>query len=642
MKILVKKTKTRKVHNYSYSAKDKNKVVSPSVKRIRLLTVIFGLVTALIIFRLAQLQLVDGSYYYALANDQHEIFKQLYPERGTIYVQQKDITGETTLFPIATNRELNFIFAIPETIEDPEAAVEVLMEVLDFTDEIKGYKKQVAVTFSEELTEEQVLEEEGRLDQLAEDEAKDLFKVRLLEKLSKENDPYEPVKHRVSDDQVAQLEEYGLEGIRWVGENARYYPELSYGSHLVGFVGHSNENNMLKGYYGVEGNYNKILSGEAGFLRSESDGTGRVIALAGKEFQSSQDGSDIILTIDKAIQYYACEQLFFGVKNFDADSGSVIVMNPQTGAIIAMCSYPDFNPHEYNKVEEFNVFNNPALLSSYEPGSIFKPITMAAALDTGKITPFTGYNDTGVVHVSGYDIKNSDEKAHGWKTMTEVLEESLNTGTIFAARQAGQEVFAQYVKDFGFGKQTGIDLSPEALGNIVNVDDKNEIYLATSSFGQGLTVTPLQMVCSYAAIANDGKLVQPYVVDRIINPDGTEEVTRSKVVSQVISSQTSKQLSSMLVSVVENGHADYAKVPGYLVAGKTGTAQVPDLEKGGYSDQTIHSFIGFAPLDDPIFVMLVKLDNVKNVQYSASSAAPVFGKVSKFILDYYEITPSVK
>lgn len=643
MKFLVKKRRERTVRSYGYSygkgAKSGGSRDSYS-GRVTILIVVFFILGGLIVLRLAKLQIIDGGYYYALAYDQHEIFKQLYPERGTIYFQEKGLNGDVDLYPVATNRDLHLVYAVPKDITDPEAVAAVLQEVLDFTDEIKKYKKDVVVDLPDEATAEEINEEKERLEKIDWDEARERFGVELLARLKKADDPYEPIQHRVKDDQIAQLQAYDLEGISWVKERSRFYPEQSVGSQVIGFVGHTNENNLLKGYYGIEGNYNTVLSGEPGYIRSELDGAGRWIAVAGKEFQEAHDGSDVVLTIDKAVQYYACEQLFYGVNNFGADGGSVIAMDPQTGAIMAMCSYPDFNPNEYNKVRDVNVFNNAALLDAYEPGSIFKPLTIAAAIEEGKITPFTTYNDTGEVKIDVYTIHNADLKAHGIQTMTQVLEKSLNTGSIFAARQIGMKTFSEYMKSFGFGELTGIDLSPEAAGDIVSLDKNSEIYMATGSFGQGLTTTPLQMVRAYAALANDGKLVQPYVVDKIIHPDGREEKTASKIVGQVVSPKTSKLVGGMLVSVVENGHGKKAGVKNYLIAGKTGTAQIADTENGGYSNRVNHSFVGYGPLEDPRFVLIVKLDNVKNVPYSSDSAAPVFGKIAKFILDYYEVPPT--
>lgn len=641
-RFLVKKTRQKRVRNFSGQSYGGSKKDSTKDWRILVLIVFFVIFGSLIVFRLIKLQIINGDYYYALAYDQHELFTQLYPQRGEIYLTEKDYSNKEVLYPLAVNRELNLIYAVPKDIEDPEAVTELLMEILDFDDEIKNNMSEIELPTQMELTAEELEKEKQRLEKVAYDDAKDVFRAELLEKLSKKDDPYEPIMHRVSDEIVEKIKGYDLQGVQWLKERARYYPEQTLASHLLGFVGHTSENNLLKGYYGVEGCYDDQLAGEAGYLRSELDIAGRMIASAGKDFKKAQDGSDVVLTIDKAIEYYACEQLFFGVKNMGADSGSILIMEPQTGKILTMCSFPDFNPNEYNKVEDVSYFNNPVLLSSYEPGSVFKPITMAAALDAGEITPFTTYNDTGEVVIYDHTVKNSDEKAHGIQTMTQVLEKSLNTGTIFAVRKLGHDKFYEYVKNFGFGKLTDIDLSPESAGNLTNLDYKsvNDINLATASFGQGITVTPIQLVRAFAAIANEGKLVKPYVVEKIIDPNGEETVISPQIVSQVVSPNTARQVGSMMVSVVNNGHAIQAQVPGYLVAGKTGTAQVADLERGGYSDQTIHSFVGFAPLENPRFVMLVKLDNVKNTPYAADSCAPIFGKITKFILDYYNVAPT--
>ena len=227
--------------------------------------------------------------------------------------------------------------------------------------------------------------------------------------------------------------------------------------------------------------------------------------------------------------------------------------------------------------------------------------------------------------------------------MTQVLEKSLNTGTIFAARKVGQDKFKEYVENFGFGSKTNVDLCLEDPGNVISLETKHDIYLATASFGQGLTVTPMQLVKAFGAIANDGKMMEPYIVEKIVDEEGNvvEEKT-PKIVGQVISPQTAKLVGGMLVSVVKNGHATKAGVEGYLIGGKTGTAQVPDNKTGGYSKDVIHTFAGSGPFDNPVFTMVVKLDHVKKVPYSSDSAAPLFGKLAKFILDYYEVPPEVK
>ncbi len=640
-KLFEVKKRTRKITAYSNLAGSGRTLVTTTQRRIKILTGFFVLVSFLIIYRLFVIQIAQGEYYMALASDQHEIFKQLYPVRGTIYAQELDVTGNKTLVPLAINRDLQFVYAIPKDIADPEAVTKMLMDTLDFTDEIKGYRKPVEVNFTQELSDEQKAEETVKMEAMADGEAHDLFYQQLKDRLSKKDDPFEPIKHRVSDEMADKLNSFNLKGIHTTSEQARYYPEKNSGSQLVGFVGQSSENNMLKGYYGIEGNLNKYLSGASGFLRSESDSAGRLITLASKEYKEAQDGSDVVLTIDRAIQFYSCERLAVWVNDMGASSGQVIVMNPKTGAILALCNYPDYDPNNYNKVKDIDLFNNKAINESYEPGSVFKPVTMAAALDSGKVTPFSGFNDPGVERIAGFNIMNSDLKAHGWQTMTGILELSLNTGTIYIARLTGLETFRDYVKRFGFGEVTNIELSPEAEGNISSLEKKGEIYLATGSFGQGLTVTPLQLAVAYSAIANGGQLVTPYVVNKIIAQDKTEQVTEPKIRRQVISEETSKQLKSMLVSVVDNGHAKRAQIKNYKIGGKTGTAQMPDTKNGGYSLDTIHTFAGFGPYNDPQFVIITKMDKVQKVEFAEGSVVPLFKEIAQYIIDYYGIVPEV-
>jgi len=633
-----------------YSGTYRNMNTNKRDVRIGVLFVFFLLFGVFMTARLFKLQVIDNNYYIALASGQHEIFKQLFPVRGEIYIQDPEgdiVKDGVAYYPMATNITKYLLYAVPKDIEDPDAVMEALKEVFELKEKKEDDISVVVKPVVEEVEKlDQVVENESEIEEKEEKKEKedDQELIDLLTlKLVKENDPYEPLRHLVSEEEIEKLKAYNLEGVYWIKEVSRLYPEKNIGSNLLGFVGKQAENNMLKGYYGLEGCYNKDLSGEAGFLRSEMDTFGRWIAIAGKDFRRAENGNSLVLTIDKSIQFYACDQLNKYVERFDADGGSLIVMDPNNGRILALCNAPDYDPNVYNEVDDIDVFNNPAITRDYEPGSVFKPITMAAALNSGKVDPFTGYQDNGELHISGHVIKNSDLKAHGWQTMTQVLEKSLNTGSVFAARQVGIEMFKKYVEEFGFGIQTEVDICQEAKGNIRALDIENDIYLATASFGQGITVTPIQLVRAFGAIANDGKLVQPYLIETVLDEDGEiVSHTEPKVVTQVISPQTSKLLGGMMASVVKNGHATKAGVDGYLVAGKTGTAQVPDLQRGGYSDKTIHTFVGFAPLNNPRFVMLTKLDHPTAVQYSSDSAAPLFGQVSKFLLNYMEVPPEVR
>lgn len=571
--------------------------------RLSFLAIIVFILTLLIIYRLFVLQVIRYNYYETQASKLHEFSKELQARRGQIFVKSKiagsDIkyqTSDSRMYPIAMNLDLHLLYAIPKEIEKPEEVAKTLAPLLEIEEE------------------------------------------KLLQRLVKKNDLYEPLKHYLSDEKVAEIKNLKIKGLAFLPETKRFYPEKSLFSHILGFVSYKDE--KQQGQYGLEEFFEETLAGKAGSLEAKRGVWGQWIATLGQKKKEALHGANLVLTLDYIIQFNVCQELKKGVKKFGAKSGTVIVMEPQTGKILALCSFPDFDPNEYGKVGDYNQFINPAISHSYEPGSIFKAVTMAGALDAKAVTPETTYEDKGFIKIGKYTIKNFDQKAHGINTMIQVLEKSLNTGAIFAARKLGPEAFLKYVKDFGFGQLTGIELPAETRGDISSLEKKGDIYSATASFGQGISVTPLQMINSFATIANQGRLMKPYLIEKIIWPDGTEIETKPKMIKQVISPSTAATLGAMLVSVVENGHGKKAQVPGYYVAGKTGTAQVPRKDGRGYDPhQTIGSFIGFAPIDNPRFVALVKIDNPQGVIWAESSAGPVFGKIAKFLLDYFQVLP---
>ena len=274
-----------------------------------------------------------------------------------------------------------------------------------------------------------------------------------------------------------------------------------------------------------------------------------------------------------------------------------------------------------------------------EPGSSFKPITMAMGLDLGVVTPQTTFKDDGFREVAGYRIKNFSERVFGTVTMSQVLERSVNTGAMYVQDQVGDDNFLNYAINFGFGQKTGIDLPGEVPGDITNLYSGRKINFLTASFGQGIAVTPVQLINAYSAIANGGKLMKPYIVEKIIKEGGEEEVIQPEIVAIPISEKTATKLKSMLVGVVDNGF-DKARISGYDIAGKTGTAQIPD-GKGGYlEDEYIHDFLGFAPAFDPKFVILIKVDRPKGITFAADSLSPTFRDIAVFLLNYYSIPPT--
>ncbi len=554
----------------------------------------FIVFAALLMLRLFTLQVLQHSFYAALAADAHQLSEQLLPTRGQILVN--DPQSATGVYPLATNTTLHLLFVVPKQVTNVSSTVDALAPLVTMP------------------------------------------KDELLKRLSKTNDLYEPIQHNLSDDQQKTIADLKLSGVQFSNEPTRYYPEKDLGAHIIGFVGY--KGNTKVGRYGLEGYFEKDLAGKRGFIRAQKDASGQLIATAAQIWQPAVDGSNLILTIDRTIQFEACRQLDAAVLKHGADGGSVVILDPKTGAVLAMCGAPDYDPNTYRDVTDIKTFLNPSTQVPYEPGSVFKAITMAAALNEGKVTPDTTYTDTGQVKIGNFTIKNSDLKAHGVQTMNYVLEESLNTGAIFAMNQIGASKFADYVKAFGFGSPTNIDLD-ETSGNITGVQTHKDIYASTGAFGQGLTTTVLQMASAYGALANGGKLFQPYIVSKEVKPDGSETVTQPKVIRQVISPQTSATISGMLVRVVENGHGKKAAVPGYYVAGKTGTAQIADPKTGKYMvNATNGTFAGFAPVEDPKFVMVTQLLHPRDVQFAESSAAPLFGDLAKFLMLYMHIQPT--
>ena len=406
----------------------------------------------------------------------------------------------------------------------------------------------------------------------------------------------------------------------------RYYPQKFLAAQVVGFFGGEG-----RGQYGVEGYYDNKLTGETKFQEGERNPW---INFFYSEKSKPRKGADVILTIDYNIQFEAEKLLVQAKENLNIEGGEIIVMDPMSGKILAMANFPDFDPNEYASQEDFEIFKNNAIQEAFEPGSVFKPITMAAALDQNKITPQTTYVDTGEVKIAGYTITNYNKNVWNKMTMTNVLEKSINTGAIFVEKQIGHKVFLEYIEKFGFFQKTGIDLQGEILAQNNTLRRGRDINFATASFGQGIEITPIQMMVAYSAIANGGEIVKPYVIESFDDEDKNAEN------ENVISSKSASQVTAMLCSVVQNGFSKQARVPGYYIAGKTGTGQIPwtslGKNKEGYSDKTWQSFIGFAPAFDPEFLILVKLDNpaAKTAEYSA---IPIFKELAKYIIDYLEI-----
>ncbi len=590
--------------------------------RMKALKIFFLAFATVITYRLFIIQIVNAGYYSDLASGQHSFYKELFAQRGDIYVLDWKDGVE---YLAATNEPKAFIYADPRRIKDPEEVAKAIAGIFDW-----------------EVKSDNILDDIDEESDIPDDDVDDKFSeyTILLNRLKKENDPYEPVARGVDEDIAKKIMDFGFDGIYFVLENHRGYPEQNLGGHIFGFLG-SDQDGQKIGRYGVEGYLQEFLAGTNGYLNSENDIAGRWTGVGSREFVPAQNGGDIVLTIDRTVQYIVCKKLAEGVEKWDADSGTVVILQPDTGRVIAMCNVPDFDPNNYSEVDSLSVFNNTAIMGAYEPGSVFKPITMAGAIDIGAVDPTSTYEDTGEVKIDEYTIRNSDLKSYGVQTMTEVLEKSLNTGMIHVMREMTGLKLAEYIENFGFGKITGIELDTEVQGTIESLDNDSEIYYATASYGQGITVTPLQLAVAYSALANGGILMQPYIVEEKRFDDGVSEKTYPVEISQVISKKTSTKIGAMMVSVIENGYGSKAGVPGYYIAGKTGTAQVAKTEGGGYQKgYTMATFAGFGPVDDPEFAMVVLLDHPKAVEWASDTAAPVFGDIAEFLLQYFEVAPT--
>ena len=565
------------------------------MNRLRLIRFGFFAAGALIVGQLFRVQVLAHDFYSALAEGQHDLFRQLFPERGRVYA--RDLSSGDQLFLLATNQKLNLLYAEPYRIKNPGMTAKALAPILN------------------------------------------VDPAELLPKLSSATEHYHVLAHKLDDDTRAKIEALKLDGLGFSEEDHRYYPEGDAGAQMLGFVG--NNDSGQSGRYGIEGWFDQELAGAQGYLESQKDSVGRLIAVGNQTIKPAKDGSDLVLTIDRTVEVVACQKLAAAVQAHQAERGSLVILDPKTGAIVAMCNAPSFDPNDYGKVDSVDVYNNTAIFTPYEPGSVFKTITMAAGIDLGKITPDSTFDDPGEVKIGPFTIRNADLKAHGLVTMTDILAQSLNTGIDYVVGKVGATAFLTYARNFGFGQKTGITLQSEAPGDISQLERKGDIWSATGAFGQGVTATVLQLAQAYGAIADGGLMMKPYVVAEIRKPDGGTIETKPESVRQVISPHTAELLSGMLVATVEKGEGHRAKVPGYWIGGKTGTAQIPKTDGSGYeSGPTIGTFAGFGPVGDPKFAMVVRIDRPKDVQFAESSAAPLFGDIAKFLLDYYQIPPT--
>ena len=557
--------------------------------RINFVIIIVFIIGGIALSRLFYLQVNQGDFYKAMAQGQQTSLSETQGERGEVSFKNGEVLAMTEKEP--------YLFISPEEIKEKEKTAELLSPVI----------------------------------------GKD--KNTLLGLMNKEGSFYEVVVEKIAADKAEEVNDLGLDGVHVGYKTKRYYPQEATGSQLIGFINESGE-----GQYGLEGYYNEQLQGKTALEKREKNPYSFLLNMNEKD---SLNGTDIVLTVDYNIQFMAEKVLKAGVSKYGAEGGEIIVMDPNSGKIIAMAQSPDFNPNNYQN-EKMESFQNSCTQKLFEPGSIFKPVTMSMAINEKAVTPETVHEDkSGYAQFGTYKVYNYSQKIWGKVTMTEVLQGSINTGVMFAESKIGHQKFYSYLKNFGLFEDTGIDLAGEVSSSNKEIkkalDNKIEVTFANVSFGQGIGMTPLQMIRAFSAVINGGKLYKPYIVEKTTKAGQTKEIEPQIVRENVVTRETTVQLRQMLVNVVEKGFGHLAKVSGYWIGGKTGTSQVPytslGINKSGYSEQTWQTFMGFAPALDPKFIILIKLNNPTATKTSEYSAVPVFHDLAKYILDYWQIPP---
>lgn len=559
--------------------------------RVALLFMALAVFGILICGRLFYLQVVRGSYFAELDLAQAEEVRSLQSPRGTIYDRNGKVlaVSAVTLSLYADPQELN---------RDPQVLAQTLAPLLSVPEAKLAEKLAQTNRF--------------------------VWLKRMLDK-------------DVSDQVEALIEQQKITGLHFLEESKRYYPNGNLLAQVLGFVGIDD-----KGLDGIEMVLDQEIKGDSKQQTIITSRYGTPILESTLSQLFPDEERSVYLTIDAQIQFFAERALDRAMGTTRAAGGSIIVMDPRTGEILAMANRPTYNPNRFEEGTEED-FRNRAVTDLYEPGSTFKPIIAAAALASGSMTPETVLHDTGAVYASGHTIQNWNSEGYGDVRLVDIIKYSINTGFAMVGLRTGGDVLTDYAKRFGFGQPTGIELPGEGEGILFNPDDMRDSDIATMSIGQSIAVTPLQMLQAYGALANGGKMMRPHIISSIVNPDGTTyRTSKAEEVGQPITPEVDHTLVPMLEQVVSGGGGVKAQVNGYRLAGKTGTAQKLDTEHGGYLDgRYIASFIGFGPIEQPEAVCLVVLDDPEGVYYGGQIAAPVFAEVMGEIMRYRGIHPNV-
>ncbi|MGM8364225.1 stage V sporulation protein D [Virgibacillus sp. W0181] len=556
------------------------KRVSAVTTRKRIVTVfLFGIfIFSIITMRLGYVQFVIGSELTGDAIDSWSRDIAFQPERGKILDKDGDVLVENVSAPS--------VIVVPRQISDPDQTAGKLAEILDMPEE-KAYKKVTENASS----------------------------VRL-----------HPEGRKITEKQESILQALNMDGVYLAKDSQRHYPNDTFLSHVLGFTGIDNQ-----GLMGLENYYDKKLSGKEGSLSYYSDAKGGKIPEIADIYKAPQDGLNLKTTIDLKVQTIMERELNLAVSKYNPDGAIAIAVNPKTGGILGMSSRPNFDPANYQEVDGKIFDRNLPIWSTYEPGSTFKIITLASALEEGIVDLHEDeFYDKGHIKVGSARLRCWKSGGHGSQSYLEVVENSCNPGFVSLGQKLGKEKLFTYIRQFGFGKKTGIDLQGEGSGILFKEENVGPVELATTSFGQGVSVTPIQQVMAVAASINGGHLYEPHIAKAWVDPitEETVENMKPKMKKRVISEETSTEVRNALESVVAKGTGRTAYVDGYRVGGKTGTAQKVGPDGKYLENNHIVSFIGFAPADDPEILVYVAIDNPKDVvQFGGPVVGPIVGTI---------------
>ena len=572
--------------------------------------------------KLFDTQVLNHDQYAILAQAQQEITLTTKPERGKIYASGR---------VLATNEEAYLFFANPQKIEDAAEVAEKLTPLL-----LKDSRFTTYNSLSSDLAKKEKVDPT---------KPPSLLIARLTELLSNKKLQWVSLARKVPAAVVAEIRKLEMEGLGFTLDRRRFYPEGSLASSLLGFVAF-NEEGLDRGYNGLEGSYDGDLRGNSGKMVATYSAYQDPILAGDFDTLAVQNGSDLYLTINRGVQSLLDKKLVEGVKRFGAKSGSYVVLESSTGKVLAMGNYPNFSPGNFNLFTSPKAarptypptLRNAAISSSYEPGSVMKPVTIATALELGKIKPDWTFNDTGALKIDGATINTWDGRHWGKQTLSQLLQKSNNIGAARVAQAVGREGLRNSFNNFGFGSKLGVDLQGEEAGQVKDLINWRNVDLANAGFGQGVAVTTLQMASAYAAFANGGILMKPYVVEKIVDQDGRKVEFSPQPTRRVISQKTAAVVVELLRSAVEGGESIVLHNLPYRVAGKTGTAEIP--EKGGYArDRTNTIFVGF-PFKEKNFVMIFRLEEPRTSTFSATTVVPLWVEAFEEIAPLLGVLPS--